>query len=355
MEANRPTLKDLVAVEHVKKVRSADGNIIGDLYITRGFVQNVLNLDPKAIWDELRHIPAMNFNAERQERFPEEKTDELFPEIELKMYEARLITGNFHALKYRGNAINRHKVWFQTDIREGYRKYYYTGWQHMIAPAQCDVTAMPRTTQQLMEGINAMLPEENQKMNHGIFTRYKDGMDCIGPHSDKLNSFPDINTWILVIKLGCPRIFEFTTLDGERLFNEVLPAGTAIWCRSNTANVQTKHAVPQMFGAGESGSLVFRNIATLVPWDLQIRKAEKARLKKIAKATERAAQLALSQDEKKTKKRKRETQKTKKRKQEAQKTKKRKREAQKTPEEEAQKTKKRKREAQKTPEENSLT
>lgn len=45
---------------------------------------------------------------------------------------------------------------------------------------------------------------------------------------------------------------------------------------------------------------------------VQKREAEKARLKKIAKATERAAQPALSQDEKKTK--------TKKRKQEAPKT-----------------------------------
>ncbi len=303
MESNRrPTLDDLFAGEHVKKVRTADGNIIEDLYILRGFVQNVLNLDPNQIWNELRHIPAM--------KFPEEKTGELFPEIELKMNEARLITGNHHALKYRGNAINRHKVWFQTDIRKGYRKYYYTGWQHMIAMAQCDVTAMPRTTQQLMEGINAMLPEENQKMNHGIFTRYKDGEDCIGPHSDKLDSFPDINTWILVIKLGCPRIFEFTTLDGERLFNEVLPAGTAIWCRSHTANVQTKHAVPRMLEVGESGSIVFRKIAKLVPWEVQKREAENARLKKNAKVTERAAQPALSQDEKKTKKRKREAQKT---------------------------------------------
>ena len=60
----------------------------------------------------------------------------------------------------------------------------------MIAPAQCDISAMPPTTQTLFKKLNECMPD-GEKLNHGIFTLYADGDDCIDPHFDKLNSFED--------------------------------------------------------------------------------------------------------------------------------------------------------------------
>ena len=257
----------------LKALRLANGQVLKDAYVVEDFVEDRLGLNSRKIWDDLLAIDKEPVLADQSRHFPE---------IEHMPFKARLIPGTHHALKYRGNAATRDKTWFQTNIEAGYLKYWYTGWQHMISTAQCAISAMPKSTQDLMEGINNLLPQEEQ-MNHGIFTMYKDGTDCIGANSDKLQSFAN-KSWFIVIKLGASRYFEFTDLDGARIYHEKLKAGTALIVKSDTANTLTKHAVPPMKGLTEaSGSIVFRRISQVVPGSEQLEYVKKARQEKLKK------------------------------------------------------------------------
>ena len=153
----------------------------------------------------------------------------------------------------------------------------------MIAPAQCDISAMPGTTRTLFEKINERMPV-GEKFNHGIFTLYADSKDSIDHHSDKINTFKD-GSWFLVIKLGNSRNFQFKDKkSGKLLFDEELPAGTAIVVKSDTANRQTTHGVLQ--GASESGSIVLRQIKMRKKWadiEKQITKAMNSRTANLRK------------------------------------------------------------------------
>ena len=255
------------------KLNELPGSIMvkEDAIIIPNFMQTVLESDAEKVFRDLRAIPKFEHGDQQD-----------FPLIPFEPYTARLITGDYHGLMYRGNALRRHKVWWQQNISRGYLKYSYTGWQQMIATAQCDVTAMPESVQELMNKLNEYLEEQKEDLvNHGIYTFYRDGTDSIGRHSDKLPTIKD-NSWIIVLKLGHPRLFEITSLDGAVLFREMLSPGTAVFMRSDTANAMTKHAVPMMDEEiGESGSVVFRNIIKCVAWPTQKKIAEGSRVAKL--------------------------------------------------------------------------
>ena len=90
------------------------------------------------------HVRRIGLNSRRWER---------------ALNKARIVPGYHHALMTRGGVTTRHKVWFQDlSTSEGndddYLKYSYTGKQGMIAPAPCDISAMPETTRALFEKIN---------------------------------------------------------------------------------------------------------------------------------------------------------------------------------------------------------
>ncbi len=275
--------KDLTICKDVKcmfnqllaKFNAAE-KIIDDAVVIPNFVQDYLQLDVQKIFEDLQNIPSVYAGNEKYQK-------KYYPPIEYKPKEAQLIKGTHHALQYRGNALKRNKVWFQTDIDKGYRKYYYTGWQQMISMAQCDIKAMPKSTQELFNKLNSILPH-NGKMNHGIFTSYATGEDNIGAHSDKERDFKK-DSWFIIIKLGDARFFDFLEKDKktgkeEVIWHKKLPAGTALFVKSSTANKKTLHAVPPMEGVGPSGSIVFRNIKTIVNWKKQKKEAAKARRKK---------------------------------------------------------------------------
>ena len=66
---------------------------------------------------------------------------------------------------------------------------------------------------------------------------------------------------------------------GEEIWRKNLPAGTAVFVRAKAegcANDLVQHAVPAVKGFEErTGSLVFRNIATVVPWATVRKEVEK--------------------------------------------------------------------------------
>ena len=92
---------------------------------------------------------------------------------------------------------------------------------------------MPNTVQKLFA-----YTKDNFNTNHGIFTVYKTGDDFIPFHSDKLYDVKK-DSWIIVIKLGSERYFDFSKND-DVIFHEKIKPGTAIFMKSHTANIELK-------------------------------------------------------------------------------------------------------------------
>jgi len=238
-------------------IKLHDGTVLHDALVIRGFMQDQLQADTTTIFDALRSLGTHS-------------NDEAIT----SSGSTKWVEGAHPALNYRGNEIPRSKIWLQEDFEEGYRKYGYTGWQWPVAHAARPISSVP-CVEEVMDNLN-MLGDFD--FNQTIATFYKDGNDCIGDHSDKTKDFgvegktkegKTKDTWLCMIKLGDARPFKFTDLAGNVLFNETLPAGTAIFLRAtgeNAANTLVKHAVPPCESKEPSGSLVFRPIATVIPW-----------------------------------------------------------------------------------------
>lgn len=232
---------------------------LGDAVIWKDFLQDELKIDPQKLWQQLLSYP----------RWDKDTTIPFRPEGD----DVHWITGEHSALKYRGNALKRSKIWSQNNYKKGLLKYGYTGWQHKISYATHDIKHI-KPLNNLAKKINNHIPE---KMNHWIVTYYNDGDDYIGFHSDKSKDFKE-NSYFIVIKLGTPRKFEFrmketkTNPKPKPFFSEVLSAGTAIFVRANSnsldANSIVQHGVPQTNKKiGNSGSIVARTIETVIPWE----------------------------------------------------------------------------------------
>tara|TARA_B110001452_G_scaffold266107_1_gene272152 strand:- start:127 stop:942 length:816 start_codon:yes stop_codon:yes gene_type:complete len=209
-----------------------------------------------------------------------------------------MVMGDHPALHYRGNALKRHKIWLQSDYISGMVKYGYTGWQHAISAATRSIKSVPQIDS-LMDWLNSgvfanILEQHNMppctfSFNHAIFTRYEDEEDFIGFHADKERDF-EVDSYFLVIKLGATRDFVLTDNDSNVFWSEKLPGGTMVIVRAKSsgkpaANSLIKHGVPvSPTECGPSGSIVFRCIKTVVPWDqvrTNIEKANKQKIKRM--------------------------------------------------------------------------
>ena len=204
----------------------------------------------------------------------------------LSAINAAWVRGSHPALHYRGNALKRHKVWFQ-QYNEGFYTYKYTGWQKRVLNAtfKIDKKLFPKTSS-LVEKMKATCSQ-----NHWIATMYENGNDYIGMHSDKTKTWKKGSNF-QVIKWGCPRIFQMTVKDNpdvekcSMIFRKVLPAGTSITVDME-ANEMTRHGVPVMDdkSIGLSGSIVGRDIETLISFEeskKMIEQAKKDQLKRRA-------------------------------------------------------------------------
>ena len=217
-----------------------------DIWVIPAFSKRVLGVDdPGALQDAL-------------EQYPTRSEDEAIePGV------CQWVDGENVALKYRGNALKRSKIWLQRgdpfDI--GWIRYAYTGWQWRVLPATCDVAKCAE-----------MLPVADKydewcaavgypAANHYIVTRYVDGKHSIGWHFDKPTSI-DPGSLITVVKTGHhARPFELRRrVDGPAqakeapFFSRVLAPGTAV-IMTLEANLATQHAVPEVEDAGPSGSV----------------------------------------------------------------------------------------------------
>jgi hypothetical protein len=133
------------------------------------------------------------------------------------------------------------------------------------------------------------------------FTRYEDEHDFIGHHADKERDFEE-GSYFVVFKFGAERMFEFTTNEGEVFWKRPLPDGTMLVVRAKSergieggcANSRVKHVVKHvvprgMEPCGASGSVVFRAIRTVVPWDEAIKNVEKSNKSKLKRRAAKAA------------------------------------------------------------------
>ena len=277
---------------------------IHDAIIVERFLQQAMDIDVDDFFSSCCSVPRQN--PKKTIPFSKHGMDAL------------MVTGDHPALSYRGNALKRHKMWLQTDYKQGVLKYGYTGWQHAVAPATRDIGAVP-VIANLMERMNAELPtmlkemnmpSSSKQFNHAIFTRYEDEHDFIGHHADKERDFEE-GSYFVVFKFGAERMFEFTTNEGEVFWKRPLPAGTMLVVRAKSeggecANSRVKHGVPRALEpCGPSGSVVFRAIRTVVPWEEAIKNvaaASKSKLKRrAAKAASRRSSSTGSTGSKKQK------------------------------------------------------
>ena len=176
------------------------------------------------------------------------------------------VGGDNKALNFRGNPIPRKKIWLQRPPEEdGYLRYGYTGWQWNVLPATVSVEQCPEVLPLADRYDEWVAARGHPTANHYIVTRYSDGNDHIGWHSDKPRDIAP-GSLITVVKTGAHgRPFEMC-LPGQEtspFFSEVLAPGTAV-IMTLEANKATMHRVPMVNEAGPSGSIVFRTIETVV-------------------------------------------------------------------------------------------
>jgi hypothetical protein len=236
--------------------------------IIPNFMQDHLRVQPQHVFDNLLQLPV----------YPVDEPLHIGDG-----HKPKLLPGAHKALNYRGNQLKRHKVWLQTDYDLGYKRYGYTGWQYAVAPAQARIESMPLFHHTLLQ-LNSCVPPPFH-FNHAIATIYNDGLDNIGLHSDKPKDF-SLNTGFICIKLGAPRHFDFAmlnplTLKDDVFYSEILSPGTAVIVGAD-ANVLTKHGVPVEPGLLDpSGSIVFRNIHSVIPWPELQKLMDKSELLKL--------------------------------------------------------------------------
>ena len=83
-------------------------------------------------------------------------------------------------------------------------------------------------------------------------------------------------TRIRTLTPGATRDFCFAR--NNDIWRKPLPAGSMILVKSGGANNLVKHGVPPMkVPCGPSGSIVFRKIKTVLPWDKVLKKVETAK------------------------------------------------------------------------------
>lgn len=270
-----------------------NGKRLNDAIVIENGIENLSNglFHPDEIFMACQEVNIQN--SSKEIKFSKDGEDPL------------MVMGDHPALHYRGNALKRHKIWLQTDYAQGMRKYGYTGWQHAIATATRSIKSVPKI-EELMSWLNNgafdsilkqhSMPPSMAKFNHAIFTRYEDENDFIGVHSDKERDIEE-NSYFCVVKLGATREFVLTdNIKNEIFWSKKLPYGSMVIVRAKSsddlaANRLMKHGVPKSNEkCGPSGSIVFRCIKTLIPWDdvlTNIDKAKKDRQKRQARKRKR--------------------------------------------------------------------
>ena len=230
-----------------------------DIFIVPKFAQEQLGIkDPKALLRQLEQHPSVGAD------------ERIVPNA------LQWVTGDNKALKYRGNVLKRGKIWLQRGdpATEGYRRYFYTGWQWNVLPATSDVAGCPEVAP-IADKYDEWAGKVGAKpADHYIVTKYKDGSHDIGYHFDKpvdiAVSQPGAASLITVVKIGeCARPFalRMAPSKGEKpkppFYCEPVEPGTAV-IMTLEANLKTQHAVPPVDESGPSGSIVFRTIDTVM-------------------------------------------------------------------------------------------
>ena len=220
-----------------------------DIFVVPNFAQTHLRVDPAELqWQLETNYPTRGAD------------DAIQPNV------VQWVGGDNKALNFRGNPIPRKKIWLQRPPEEdGYLRYGYTGWQWNVLPATVSVEQCPEVLPLAVRYDEWVAARGYPTANHYIATRYSNGKDNIGWHSDKDNDIAP-GSLITVVKMGAHgRPFEMC-LPGEEkspFFSAVLAPGTAV-IMTLEANLTTKHQVPVVNEAGPSGSIVFRTIKTVV-------------------------------------------------------------------------------------------
>ncbi len=211
-------------------------------------VPSEFEAEAKEAWRELLSLPSYK-----------DSDDIVLKDAKRLNLDPKWVPGSHLALNYRGNAIKRSKIWFQ-EKSDAFYRYGYTGWQWKILYATACLPVgganLPKT-RRLVEKMRA--GPYGCESNHFIVTKYVDGKDNIGHHSDKTADWVP-GSRFKVVKFGAPRRFQISAKEGGKIiFDKILPSGTSV-TMDMVSNSATTHSVPVMEDFGLSGSIVSRLI-----------------------------------------------------------------------------------------------
>ena len=116
-----------------------------DAFVWKDFLQTQLDVDPEVLFASLCSLPS----------WPDTEPIRYRP----KGDDVRWIRGSHPALRSRGNALKRDKLWLQTNYTKGYIRYQYTGWQHAVAYAKQAVESLPEVAAVLREYYDGRINE----------------------------------------------------------------------------------------------------------------------------------------------------------------------------------------------------
>lgn len=129
-------------------------------------------------FDEHIKLSSKTLLKELDERVPSRGSgDEIVPG------QLQWVQGSNRNLMFRGNELNRRKIWAQNgSVEDGVRIYVYTGFAYPVAEATSDWND-DETFKNASEGMNTFMNEiEAPEMNHLIVTAYDNGDSNIGMH-----------------------------------------------------------------------------------------------------------------------------------------------------------------------------
>ena len=164
-------------------------------------------------------------------------------------------------MRYRGRTIKRTKF-FLTASRDLVGVYGYTGFQHeSVLHYGCYKEVA--VVEELVDRLNG---EFGSGFNHVIGTRYEDGRDQIGFHSDKTYSWV-ANSSVAIVSLGATREFHMKRISDGAVEVFEFEDGD-LFMLGWEDNKTYQHSIPEMeneaeaLAKGARISLCFRNIAT---------------------------------------------------------------------------------------------
>lgn len=209
---------------------------------------------------------------------------------------------NDSRMLYRGNAMTRTKKTMVNDLSR-IPVYRYPGFQYASIQAYEAFYQVPEVNvlvDRLNGGLKYSLGNDEEMnalgINHVIATRYEDGDDCIGFHSDKVEDIAK-ESLIIILSTGAKRELHLRKVGEVSAGFVVVMQPGSLFVLGPQTNIQYEHSIVavgderffQRKAVSARMSLVLRNISTMMTREKVLEKIAKSEQSKKVRREKRAA------------------------------------------------------------------